>query len=435
MYEDKFATEDDEIKNAWQNSINDIQDDVKMQCLITGKTENIARIHPSIKGVRNAQSSGANIVSFNKGNGAFESYGNQDAQSLNAPVSQYAAFAYTTALNDLLADKNHVQHFGDDTTVVYWAEKSDEEYQDAFGFLTFGDDEKTMDDKMLNDIMEAIRNGNPIDFEDTKLDTKTPFYVLGLSPNAARISVRFFLISTFGDVLKNVINHHKNMEIIPTYGNKKYVPLWKLKDSLVASKSRDKALSPVLAGAVLKSILSGSFYPESLFANAMIRIRSEQDSKKEDTGAKNYKVSFERCAIIKAYLTRNKGREISVALNENEKDIAYVLGRIFSVLEKIQKDSADGDINATIKDKYFNSFCATPQKIFSVLNKLSQYHLKKLEGGKKVYYEKMLGELMGKIDPGNIPKILPLEEQGMFVLGYYHQTQKLYSKKEDNKDE
>ena len=364
---------------------------------------------------------------------AFESYGKSDAQGLNAPVSEYAAFGYTTALNNMLQDKNHVKYFGD-ATIVYWAEKSDEEYQEAFNFLTFGDDDKTIDDKTLNAIMEAIKNGNPIDYENVKLDTKTPFYILGLSPNAARISVRFFLISTFGEVLRNIINHHKNMEIIPMYSNNKYIPLWKLKDSLAASKSRDKTLSPVLAGAMLKSILSGSYYPESLFASAMLRTKSEQDYA-DDKGAKHHKISYERCAIIKAYLIRNKRRDVTVALNENEKDVAYILGRIFSVLEMIQKKSVDGEINATIKDKYFNAFCATPRKIFPILNKLSQHHLKKLEGGPKVYYEKILGELMTKIDPGSIPKTLPLEEQGMFVLGYYHQRQYLFTKKEENKDE
>lgn len=435
MFDDMLATEDEDIKNAWQNSLNDSQKDYdieKQQCLITGSVENIARIHPSVKGVLGAQTSGANIVAFNKGNGAFESYGKQDAQGLNAPISEYAAFAYTTALNALLADKNHVKHFGD-TSIVYWAEKSIEEYQNAFDFFTFGDEANEMNNQTLNNAIEAIKNGKPIDFNDKELDAKTPFYILGLSPNAARISVRFFLESTFGDVLKNVITHHKNMDIVSTQNNS-FVPMWKLEKSLISSKAKNADLSPVLAGSVFKSVLSGSFYPASLFANAMMRTKSEQDSK-DDKGKSYYKITQERCAIIKAYLIKNKGREITVALNENETDTAYILGRIFSVLEKIQEKSAKGDINATIKDKYFNSFCATPKKIFPVLNKLSQHHLKKLEGGQKIYYEKMLTELMTRINPGSIPKLLPLEEQGMFVLGYYHQRQKLFTKKEDNKDE
>ncbi len=435
MYGDTLATEAEDIKNAWRISrvSDDSSDDTKMQCLITGNLESIARIHPSIKGIRDAQSSGANIVSFNKGNVAFESYGNKDSQGLNALVSEYAAFAYTTVLNSLLADKNHVKYFGD-ATVVYWAEQGDEEYQDAFDFFAFGDDENKIDDRMLDDAMTAIKSGKHIDFKDTVLDTKATFYILGLSPNAARISIRFFLQSTFGDVLKNIINHHKNMEIVAGRDNSRYVPIMKLKDSLVSSKSRDKNLSPVLAGSILKSILSGGLYPESLFANAMMRIKSEQDYK-DDRGRAFYKISHTRCAIIKAYLMRNKGRVITVALDENERDTAYILGRIFSVWEMIQKRSVEGDINATIKDRYFNAFCATPRNIFPVLSKLSQYHLKKLEGGQKIYYEKMVGELMGKLDPNSLPKILPLEEQGMFVLGYYHQTQKLFTKKEDNKDE
>lgn len=431
MFEDKWATEEDDIKNAWLNSLNKVGSGEKKQCLISGNLGTIARIHPSIKGVRDANPSGANIIAFNKGNPAFESYGNQDAQGLNAPVSEYAAFAYTTALNNLLANKDHKQFFGD-TTVVYWAEKSDENYQNAFDFFAFGDDENEMDDNDLNMAMKAIKNGDPIDYNGDKLDAKTPFYILGLSPNNARISIRFFLQFTFGDMLKNIITHHKNMEIVSPRNNNKLIPVRKLKDSLVPSKSNDN-LSPVLAGAILKSILTGGLYPASLFAQAMMRTHSEQDYEDTKIG-QNFKISYERCAIIKAYLIRNYGREITVALNEEEKDTAYVLGRIFAVWEIIQKKSAEGEINATIKDKYFNSFSATPAKVFPILSKLSGHHLKKFgedKKGIKIYYEKMITELMNKIDANGIPKILPLEEQGMFVLGYYHQVQKLYTKKSE----
>lgn len=434
MFEDKFATEDEEIRNAWTDSLDNDEKGEKKQCLITGNVGNVALIHPSIKGVRNAQPSGANIVSFNQV--SFESYGKQNSQGLNAPVSEYAAFAYTTALNALLADKSHVKYFGD-ATVVYWAEKNDENYQDAFDFFAFGDDENVMNDNILNAAMDAIKQGNPIDYNDAKLDAKTPFYILGLSPNNARISIRFFLNTTFGDILKNIIKHHKDMEIIPQFNQNKYIPVWKLKNSLIPSKSTNQELSPVLAGAILKSILSGSYYPASLFAQTMMRIRSEQDYENE-RGGKNYKISHTRCAIIKAYLIRNRGRKITVALNEEERDVAYILGRIFAIWEAVQRKSADGDINATIKDKYFNSFCATPARVFPILAKLSGHHLKKFgedKKGLKIHYEKMLTELIGRLDSKAIPKILPLDEQGMFVLGYYHQTQKLFTKKEENNNE
>ncbi len=181
----------------------------------------------------------------------------------------------------------------------------------------------------------------------------------------------------------------------------------------------------------MKSILTGGRYPESLFQYVMLRIRSEQDD--TEASPPSYKITYERCAIIKAYLCRNGKRGITVALNENENDVAYVLGRIFAVWEHIQAEANKG-INATIKDKYFDSACATPARIFPILQKLSGHHLRKLEDGRKFYFEKQLTLLMGKIDAGAIPNILPLKEQGMFVLGYYHQVQARYTKKEDKEN-
>ncbi len=427
MLGDKFSTEDEEICSFWQKHREQHDEAEKMQCLVTGEVSPIARLHPSIKGVRNAQSSGASLVSFNAP--AYESYGHDNGQGLNAPVSEYAAFAYTTALNALLADSSHVKVFGD-TTLVYWAEQNNETYQDCFGGFCL-QDENIMEEKDLDYIFSCLKKDEPINYQGVDIDYSNKFYILGLSPNAARLSVRFFLQSTFGNILKNSAKHMENMELVRPPKKKKHIPLWQMLAATVSPKSKDKAASPLLSGAVLKSILTGNRYPASLFQYVMLRIRSEQD----DTEASPplYKITYERCAIIKAYLCRNGKRGITVALNENENDVAYVLGRIFAVWEHIQSEANKG-INATIKDKYFDSACATPARIFPILQKLSGHHLRKLEDGKKIYFEKQLTSLMGKIDAGAIPNILPLKEQGMFVLGYYHQVQARYTKKEDKEN-
>ena len=431
MLEDKFSIEDEEIRNSWQRYREQQDEAEKMQCLVTGKVSPIARLHPTIKGVRNAQPMGVTLVSFDKT--AYESYGHDKScnkgQGLNAPVSEYAAFAYATAFNTLLADSRHVKVFGD-TTLVYWAEQDNESYQDCFGGFCL-QDENIMEDKDLEYIFSCLKKDEPINYQGLDVDYNNKFYILGLSPNAARLSVRFFLQSDFGTILKNAAKHMENMELVRPSYKKKHIPLWLLLAATVSPKSRDKAASPLLSGAVLKSILTGSRYPESLFQYVMLRIRSEQDN--AEASPPIYKITYERCAIIKAYLCRNGKRGITVALNEDEKDVAYVLGRIFAVWEHIQEEANRG-INATIKDRYFDSACATPARIFPILQKLSGHHLRKLEDRKKIYFEKQLTSLMGKINAGAIPNILQLKDQGMFILGYYHQVQARYTKKEDKEN-
>ena len=431
MLGDKFSTEDEEICSFWQKHREQHDEAEKMQCLVTGKVSPIARLHPTIKGVRNAQPMGVTLVSFDKT--AYESYGHDKScnkgQGLNAPVSEYAAFAYATALNTLLADSRHVKVFGD-TTLVYWAEHDNESYQDCFGGFCL-QDENIMEDKDLEYIFSCLKKDEPINYQGVDVDYNNKFYILGLSPNAARLSVRFFLQSDFGTILKNAAKHMENMELVRPSYKKKHIPLWLLLAATVSPKSRDKAASPLLSGAVLKSILTGSRYPESLFQYVMLRIRSEQDN--AEASPPIYKITYERCAIIKAYLCRNGKRGITVALNEDEKDVAYVLGRIFAVWEHIQEEANRG-INATIKDRYFDSACATPARIFPILQKLSGHHLRKLEDRKKIYFEKQLTSLMGKINAGAIPNILQLKDQGMFILGYYHQVQARYTKKEDKEN-
>lgn len=413
----RFAQEDEAVRAAWQHHYDASGDETRMQCLVTGQMEPIARLHPAIKGVRDAQSSGASLVSFNAP--AFCSYGRE--QSLNAPTGKYAAFAYTAALNYLLSEREHVQQIGD-TTVVCWAEGAEPVYQPfCLAVLFGGPPPQNLDESQVRSALKKLAHMERC--EELPLDPNRPFYILGLAPNAARLSVRFFLRDSFGKLMGNVNAHHERMEIVrPASDPYETIPLWALLRETVNQNSRDKSPSPVMAGAVARAILSGSDYPASLLNGVMLRIRAD------------HQVSRGRAAILKAYYLKNSNREVpeevlTVSLNETSTNIPYNLGRLFSVLEAIQQ-AANPGINATIKDKYFNSASATPTTIFPILNNLAQKHLRKLEPGLRVYYDRQLGQIKDLLGE-ELPTRLSLPQQASFDLGYYHQTQKRYSKKEE----
>ena len=413
-----YAQDDSDIKAAWENSIEANGEEQTGICLVTGERTEIARIPRGIKGVPGAQSSGAALVSFNAP--AFESYGKE--QSYNAPVGKYAEFAYTTALNYLLSQRDYTFSMGD-SMIVYWAESGKEQYQKCFlnMFRPTKDNQKK-----LKDIFDSLKEDTKIYLEDAEMDPKQDFYILALAPNAARLSVRFFYVNSFGNILQNIAEHYERLKIVkPVWAEQDYLGIRDMLNETVNQKSKDKTPAPNMAALVLQAILSGGRYPTSLYANTLIRIRAESGDKK---------ISWGRAAIIKAYLIKNydcmKGEKF-MGLNKDCNDAAYVLGRLFSVLETIQKE-ANPTITTTIRDRYFNSACATPAVIFPVLIKLKNSHVKKLErdkGGAKVYYEKELTEIMGKLD--DFPKRLSLEQQGQFDLGYYHQQQEKYKKGED----
>lgn len=412
-----YPQEDMLIRETWEHAQNqEDRDATRMQCLITGREDEIAKIHPSIKGVRDAQSSGAALVSFNAP--AFCSYGHE--QNYNAPVGKHAAFAYTAALNRLLSDRNSVQHIGD-TTVVCWAEGAEEAYQNLAQFALFGQEMPGLTDNDLRAALKRLANGLPCD--DLGVDPKRPFYVLGLAPNAARLSVRFFLHDSFGKLMKNVNDHYDRMEIVrPSFDKQEILPLWLMLRETVNLNSRDKAPSPAMAGATVRAVFSGGPYPASLLEAVMLRIRAESS------------VTRGRAAIIKAYYLKNPHSDcpkevLTVSLNEASNNPAYILGRLFSVYEAVQQ-SANPGINTTIKDKYFNSAAAMPASIFPVLNNLYQKHLRKLAPGLRISYDKQVMELKGALGE-NYPARMTLAQQGAFDLGYYHQTQRRYTKKED----
>ena len=405
--EGTYPQEDSRIREAWDKARNSSSKDaVKMQCLITGQEDEIVAVHPSIKGVRDAQSSGAALVSFNAP--AFCSYGHE--QNYNAPVGKHAAFAYTAALNHLLSDRNSVQHIGD-TTVVCWAEGAEEAYQNLAQFALFGQEMPGLTDNDLRAALKRLANGLPCD--DLGVDPKRPFYVLGLAPNAARLSVRFFLHDSFGKLMKNVNDHYDRMEIVrPSFDKQEILPLWLMLRETVNLNSRDKAPSPAMAGATVRAVFSGGPYPASLLEAVMLRIRAESS------------VTRGRAAIIKAYYLKNPHSDcpkevLTVSLNEASNNPAYVLGRLFSIYENVQQ-AANRGIKATIKDKYFNSAAAMPASIFPVLNNLYQKHLRKLSPGLRKYFDNQVVELKSKLGE-SYPVRMTLAQQGAFDLGYYHQ--------------
>lgn len=417
FYNRNPVTDDPAIRAAWQNYYDNRSDGPVMQCLVTGKESPIPNIHPAIKGVRGAQSMGAALVSFNAP--AFCSYGRE--QNLNAPVGEYAAFAYTTALNALLADREHTQVIGD-TTVVCWAKSGESGYQDfAMESLMGG----SPDDETQNLVRSTLRNlaaGNQVNWNGEALYPGVEFYILGLAPNAARLSVRFFLHNTFGEFMGHVDEHYRRLEIVrPSYDKRESLPPWKLIGETVWDQSPSKA-QPQMAGDVLRAILTGDRYPATLLNGVMLRIRAERE------------VTRGRAATIKAYYLRNTNQlcpeeVLTVTLNETTQNVPYTLGRMFSVLEAIQQ-AANPGINTTIKDKYYTSAAATPATIFPILLNLSQKHLRKLDTGIRIHWEKRLGELAAIVEQ-EFPARLALPEQGSFHLGYYHQTQKRYEKKEE----
>ncbi|WP_281532242.1 type I-C CRISPR-associated protein Cas8c/Csd1 [Anaerocolumna aminovalerica] len=428
-----YVHQDNKIKKAWEFYRANNTKSVIKTCLVTGEKSNISRLHPIIKGIQGGQAMGNSLVSFNAR--AYESYGNEESQGLNAPVSQYAAFAYGTVLNKLLEDRQHRLTIGD-ATVVYWAESSEGVYQDVMSLLFDPSDLETVDMekekytrdpialKEVREILEKIFSGKNINVNDeTILDKSTRFFILGLSPNAARISIRFFIQDTFGSLLTNVLRHYQDIHIEKQYENEfDSISIWRLLNETVSPSSKDKSASPLLIGSVMRAILEGISYPTELFNTIMIRIRAEK------------KIGYYKASIIKGYLMRcknkNKYKEVlGVSLNVNSNNKPYVLGRLFAILEKAQQD-ANPLINTTIKDRYFTSACATPANVFPVLLKLSSHHIAKAEYG--YISDIRLKEVMDllNVDDNPFPKQLPLEEQGIFILGYYHQKNAFFKKEE-----
>lgn len=402
-------------------------------CLITGDPDVVERLHPPIKGVWGAQTSGANIVSFNLS--AFNSFARE--QGANAPVGKRAAFAYTTALNHLLASRQRIQ-VGDASTVFWAAADSRMESLLVQFFDEPPQDNPDQGTNAVKELLEAPLAGTPAIYDDG-----TRFYVLGLAPNAARIAVRFWHVATVGELADHIRQHFEDLEIVrPLYVERPFLSLKALLSAL-AQPTRERPhgdidkLPPNLAGDFMKAILDGTSYPQTLLQAALRRIHSEQAKKDEKTGKHRDHVPYARAALIKAWLnrsTRNSGQneEITVSLDENNINIGYRLGRLFAVLEKVQADANPG-LNTTIRDSYFGSASSTPSAVFPTLMRRNQHHMTKLRKEKPGLYvtrDKLIQTICNDGIDGQLgfTPILPLADQGRFVIGYYQQRQDLFTK-------
>jgi CRISPR-associated protein Csd1 len=407
------------------------------RCLVTGEEGRIARLHPAIKGVPGAQTAGASIVSFNLD--AFTSYGKQQGE--NAPVSERAAHAYVTALNTLLSLeegvdargrvrwKNRVQ-IGDATT-LFWAEAEGGPEAAEAAEVVFS---WTLDPPAATDegeaakvqaVLQKLEKGRPIEDIDElgrKLNSETRFYVLGLSPNASRLSVRFFLQSTLGDLIRNAGLHYQDLLIEPhRWGTPP--SLWHLLRETAPQREAEN-VSPALAGELARAVLAGARYPRSLLSLTLMRIRADGE------------INDLRAALCKAYLARARRKDIEqndpkpeedvpVALDRSEENPGYRLGRLFAILERAQY-AALGDVNANIRDKFFSSASANPARIFPLLLRGVQAHLGKVRskggGGLAYWFDEQIAEVVSGLPSSqSFPRTLRLEDQGRFAVGYYHQ--------------
>ena len=403
-------------------------DERQLNCLIDGTAAPVQRLHASIKGVWGAQSSGANIVSFNAR--AFESYGKTERQGENAPIGQRAAFAYTTALNHLLeqGSRNRVQV--GDTSTVFWADGAsafDGEFTlaDFFGETR---DEPDRGVRAVQALYKALGSGQlPVGERDLT------FFVLGLAPNAARISIRFWLRAPLRELAPRILAHFEDLRVVQRFESDPPVPsLFRLLSSLALQGKLDN-VPPRLAGEWMRAILEGLPYPATLLNAAVMRCKAEQD------------VTYLRAAVLKAWLNRDHRRrhpDISSAANAvanpatqhfkerldvDQTDTPYRLGRLFAVLEHVQRQAMPG-INATIRDRYYSAASTTPVAVFTTLLRLKNAHLKKLSDGQNVWFERLIGEVLAPMH--DFPRQLTLPQQGRFALGYYHQRQDFFTRKD-----
>ena len=417
----------DEVKAKWGkiSAAEQGEDEVIAQCPVLGEELPVARLHNKIKGVRDGQSSGCSLVCFN--NDSENSYGKE--QSYNSAVSEKAMNQYTEALNHLMKEPLHNAYVsGTGMTIVHFAMTDDEKpYVRNFNrcvLLSKQEELEPPENETDREIEAAVKNtlyGTATTF-DVRCKDNVEYCIFGLVPNASRLSVRFCYRNTFGVLRKNVERYHADFAIGEAGGAP---PIWMACKSLLRPMSNEDIPSDY-AQSFLDAILNGSPFPVKILSAAVRRVRTD------------FYVSDVRAGLIKACLVRknNKYKEvIKMGLNKDNHDAAYLCGRLFAVLEKIQKDSVPGvKLNRTVKDTYFTSASATPAAIFARMIPLSQKHLAKIENeGAVRYLDNLVTDIINDI--AAFPKTLSLEEQAEFILGYYQQNKDLYTKKTEKQEE
>ena len=459
MHENTYVHEVPAIKKIWER-FHASKGGVLGQCLVTGEEAPIAQKHRKLKGNVGKNHFESPLVSFNQR--SFESYNRSKQQGMNSPISEKAAFAYTTAVNYLLSDDNPNKKFYlGDAAIVYWAEsenRSSEDYYANFfepeyieAEIATNQEGRKQAEAELEAVTEKIIQTKIPDIKSVLADLggeNPQFYVLGLAPvGDGRLLVRFFITDLFEKIVQNILAHYRDFELPlnpqEKYSNQpKYITVRHVVDACIPQKSKTKdkqreALAS-MASSVFRAILTNTAYPVTLFYSVMNRIRAETD----DPDKRLFKVSYVRVAIIKAFLirkyrykTENPFEEVlTMALNEQCTIPAYLLGRLFAVLERVQAEAIK-NLNASMKDRYFTSACASPGNVFPRLLLLSQHHLAKLDN--KIYWERHIEDIVHTLDVENnsIPVRLTLEQQGIFILGYYHQRKDLWTAKPKDNDQ
>lgn len=414
--------EDEGVRMKWECMRRELlatqTDETIAQCAISGEREPIARIHGKIKGVYGGLATGTVLVQYKSEAG--QSYGNE--QSFNSNISERMMKKYVEALNYLLDGNRHKVAL-DDLTVVFWAMSEKEACDDLMAALFFGESEgmsAQQTEEMLAEMMQDARDGNLVSqrvcsVED--IDPATDFYMLGLKPNSSRLSVKFLYRRAFGEILQNIAVHQNDLQVSEQL---RPVPLWRIKRELISPKSKNESVDPALLTKIVESMLYGTRYPSFLLNTVVRRVKTDTD----------VKLNAVRAGVIKACINRadrisGKKEELNVALDKDNKNPAYLCGRLFAVLEKLQQDASGNNLNRTIRDAYFASASSKPAIVFPKLLRLAQNHQKKAKWGD--YYIRMVGEIIDDLGD-EFPETLLLVDQGKFMIGYYQQNQAFFVK-------
>lgn len=437
--ERRYLHENYHARQIWSTALEE-NTGIYGQCLITGEDSILGTDHPAIKGVRDAQSSGASLVSFNSE--AYESYGFRKNQ--NAAISTSAIFGYTTALNYLLrgdADNQQRLQIGD-TTLVFWANaQTSQAAQAAESFFAVLNQPPSDEQEAtkLGSLLAQVADGRPLKDIAPELEPETQFYVLGLAPNAARLSVRFWLVDSLEHLTKHYAQHYRDLDIQPAPWKGIAPSIWWLTlqtAPIHGARPKSEDVLPQLAGEMMRAIITGQRYPRSLLNNIVMRFRSDGH------------INGLRVALCKAVLARearlamhtnSNKQEVSVSLDKSSSHPGYLLGRLFAELESAQRGALGKELNATIRDRYYGAASATPASVFPMLLRNVQNHLssmrKKDKGGIAHTIESEISQIIGGLGD-TFPRSLRIEEQGRFAIGYYHQSQTRFAKKDNaNSDE
>ncbi|MEY8338865.1 type I-C CRISPR-associated protein Cas8c/Csd1 [Lachnospiraceae bacterium 62-35] len=417
---DRLLHQEPEIKMRWEQRRRERESEDEgeavSQCAVSGERAAISRVHNKIKGVYGGLATGSVLVGFN--NKAEESYGKE--QSYNSNISELVMKKYTETLNYFLGSEKH-RILMDDMTIVFWAIDTNEIYGDFMRDMFYGQSDK-MDgeqtESMLKKLLEDSQTGKVVEGRLDSLDMIDPnvdFYMAGFKPNSSRLALKFIYRKKYGDMLRNIAKFQKDLQISQ---NMRPISFAKIRRELTSPKNKNETVPAALMTKLFEAVIYGGAYPGFLLQTAVRRVKTDGDSK----------VSRVRAGIIKACINRNgKKEELKMALDKENQTPAYLCGRLFAVLEKLQQEASGNSLNRTIKDGYFASASSKPSMVFPKLIRLAQNHLNKVKYA--ITYQKLMGEIINPLE-GAFPDTLSIADQGRFIVGYYQQYQSFFEKKD-----